>query len=96
MAHDKRRRPGQGAPQDSTTTATDRYSDHSTSNHPAPQPILLTVKDAARVLGISPRLVWARSRGVDPIPSVRIGRRVVYRVSDLHDWAAKLPPGFPV
>ena len=48
--------------------------------------ILLSAPDAARVLGISERLLWTYSRGEDPIPTIRIGRRVLYPVDDLRRW----------
>lgn len=51
--------------------------------------LLLPARDAARALGISPRLLWTYSRGLDPIPTVRIGRRVLYPLDGLRKWVRK-------
>lgn len=56
------------------------------------QRLALRPREAARALGIGERLLWdMTSRG--EIPCVRIGRRVVYPVSVLHDWLAKQAVG---
>jgi excisionase family DNA binding protein len=50
-------------------------------------PILVDSREAARLLSISPRKLWdLTSHG--EIPSLKFGRCVRYRVSDLNDWAA--------
>jgi excisionase family DNA binding protein len=50
--------------------------------------ILLPAPEAARVLSISERTLWAmtQNRG---IPHIRIGRRVLYRAEALAKWAAE-------
>lgn len=51
-------------------------------------PILLRPRDAARVLGISERLLWSLTARSE-LPCVRISRRCVrYRLADLEAWAA--------
>lgn len=48
------------------------------------QPMLVTAREAARILAISPRTLWGST-----IPKVRIGRRGVrYDVDDLRKYIA--------
>jgi|GEM_PF-2505218 len=62
-----------------------------------PAPLLLTEKQAAAVLNISPRTLWGmRHRG--EIRFVRFGRAVRYDPADLRSWidsqkTANPPPG---
>jgi hypothetical protein len=59
------------------------------SSHPHPHPLAVGATSAARMIGISPRSLWALSR--DPrsgLRSFRVGRRVLYRVADLEAFAA--------
>ena len=44
--------------------------------------LLVSAKDAARMLSISPRLLWTWTN-MGKIPCVRIGRSVRYAVEDL-------------
>lgn len=54
---------------------------------PAPA-LALRPKDAAKVLGISPRLLWSlTNRG--EIPHVRLGRAVLYPVDELRRWLSE-------
>ncbi|MEW6746120.1 MAG: helix-turn-helix domain-containing protein [Planctomycetota bacterium] len=56
--------------------------DHAGGNGRAPEPLLVSEREAARLLGISPRLMW--SLGVrGEIPRVRLGGRVLYALKDL-------------
>lgn len=48
-------------------------------------PLAVGAVEAARLLGIGRRLLWSKTAAKE-IPSVRIGRRVVYRVIDLERW----------
>jgi hypothetical protein len=50
------------------------------------KPLLLQAKDAAAFLSISPRTLWEFSHN-GGIPTVRIGRRVLYNVESLRRWA---------
>ncbi len=51
-------------------------------------PLLISVAQAAKTLGISPRSLWTQTRsGI--IPSIRLGRRVMYSPSSLQDWVAR-------
>jgi excisionase family DNA binding protein len=56
------------------------------SDHPARQPELLTITEAADLLRapIATLRYW-RHRGTGP-RSFRLGRRVLYRRDDLHGW----------
>lgn len=55
---------------------------------PPAAPILTGAVDAARRLGISRSLFLSFARqGIAP-PAVRLGRRCLWRVSDLEQWAA--------
>ena len=48
-----------------------------------PEQVLLTARDAAKRLNISDRMLWSMSAPNGPIPTVRMGRRVLYSVRDL-------------
>jgi excisionase family DNA binding protein len=49
------------------------------------EPLLLTVRQAAKVLSISERTLWSlTARG--EIPAVRFGRSVRYDPADLRRW----------
>jgi excisionase family DNA binding protein len=49
------------------------------------EPLLLSARDAAKALAISPRKLWELSNTRE-IPSIRIGRSVRYDVRDLREW----------
>ena len=53
-----------------------------------PPRLALRPKDAAIALGISPRLLWARTN-MGEIPHVRIGQAIVYPVHVLREWLAE-------
>ncbi|MEE2707788.1 MAG: helix-turn-helix domain-containing protein [Planctomycetota bacterium] len=57
---------------------------HSSTPTPA---LLLTPKQAAESLSISPRKLWALTASGE-IPHVRIGRCVRYDFADLQQWIA--------
>jgi len=57
-----------------------------------PTPLALRPRDAAKALGISPRLLWQLTHdGV--IPCVRVGtgkrRAVLYSVAELQNWLSR-------
>ncbi len=59
---------------------------------PSPAPtdvtrLALRPAEAAKALGISPRLLWAKTNSGE-IPHVRIGHRVVYPIPQLQKWLA--------
>lgn len=64
---------------------------------PTPDPVptlALRSKDAARAIGIGPRLLWSlTNQGV--IPHVKIGRRVVYPVDLLRQYLQREAKGVP-
>ncbi|MFN5944955.1 MAG: helix-turn-helix domain-containing protein [Phycisphaerae bacterium] len=62
------------------------HSQHFT-NQAAPV-LAVRPREAARILGIGSRLLWANTSPRGDIPSVRIGRVVLYRPSDLDAWLA--------
>ena len=47
--------------------------------------LLLTPREAAQTLAISPRKLWGLTKSGE-LPCIRIGRAVRYDVADLHDW----------
>jgi len=55
------------------------------------RPLALRPREAARVLGICPRTLWALTTPRGPIPCVKRGHGtrgglVLYRVADLEEW----------
>ncbi len=54
--------------------------------------LLLTPKQAAEALAISPRKLWGMTAS-DEIPHVKIGRCVRYPVNDLRAWVAERKQG---
>jgi len=51
-------------------------------------PLLISAVQAAKELGISPRSLWTQTQsGI--IPSIKIGRRVMYSPISLQDWVNK-------
>lgn len=55
----------------------------SNTNSPTTPPLSLRPKDAARALGIGQRKLWDLTVPRGPIPCLRIGVAVLYRVADL-------------
>lgn len=53
-----------------------------------PQPLALRPKDAAKALGIGERLLWSWTNQ-NLIPHLRIGRAVIYPISELQQWMAE-------
>jgi len=61
----------------------------STATMPSPSPGLLTVKDIAARLRVSPRTVWRlRDAGRLPAP-IRFGQAVRWRENDVSTWIAQ-------
>jgi predicted DNA-binding transcriptional regulator AlpA len=56
------------------------------SNPTAVAPLLLSAREAARVLSISERTLWGLSSPRGPIPRVRLGGRVLYSPEALRKW----------
>jgi hypothetical protein len=53
-----------------------------------PAPLLLRPRDAARVLGISERLLWSISAPRGPLAVVRVHRAVRYSTDELRRYIA--------
>ena len=53
---------------------------------PAPRPLLVTAREAAKLLSVSARWLWART-ACGEIRAVRCGRLVRYDPADLRAWA---------
>ena len=51
-------------------------------------PLLISANKAAETLGISPRSLWTLTQA-GTIPHVRLGHRVMYTHSSLHEAVAK-------
>ena len=58
------------------------------AKQPLPPPILVDPREAARRLSISPRTLFSLTKAAE-IPSLKIGKSVRYRVSDLESWAER-------
>lgn len=54
-----------------------------------PSQLLLSNRQAAKILSISPRTLWGLTSPRGPIPCIRIGNRVLYPCDMLRDWVAK-------
>lgn len=52
-------------------------------------PLLLTSRDAARVLAVSPRTLWGLTDSGE-LPCVRLGRSVRYAIADLTAYVNRL------
>ena len=55
---------------------------------PAPESsmMLLSANQAAKTLGICTKSLWSQTAPRGPIPSVKIGSRVLYSPADLQAW----------
>ncbi len=60
-------------------------------NSPTP-PVLLTVREAAKVLRISSRTLFTRTQD-GAIPHIRLGGRVLYPLQQLREWMANKSQG---
>ena len=66
-----------------------------TTDNPQP-PLALRPRDAARMLGVSPRTLWGWTRaGIVPCARVGTGKRrtVLYPVADLQTWLTRQTEG---
>lgn len=70
--------PGEAAPQPAST----RGGKSNLQEHTA---LLVSAAQAAEMLAIAPRTLWQYTRW-NAIPCVRVGRRVLYRPSELIAW----------
>jgi excisionase family DNA binding protein len=50
------------------------------------EPLLVDVKEAARLLGVSDRTVWSVTAPRGTLPCVRVGGRVLYSPDTLREW----------
>ena len=57
-----------------------------TSTAGDPVRLLLDAREAAKALGVCAKTLWNATRPRGTIPSVRIGKRVLYSVLDLQRW----------
>ena len=48
--------------------------------------LLLSTDEAAKALGVCTKTLWSRTFPRGPIPSVKIGSRVLYSPGDLRNW----------
>lgn len=63
-----------------------------TDLRPANPALAVNAKDAARILGISPRLLWTYTN-CGEIPHLRLGRRLLYPLAALNAWIAAKTEG---
>ena len=52
-------------------------------------PLALSPREAAKTLSISERSLWAATAPRGPIPSVKLGGRVLYPVAGLEEWLTR-------
>jgi excisionase family DNA binding protein len=63
------------------------------------QPLLLSISDAASLLGLTEQQVYqltrrrSRVRQSSPIPFVKLGKRLAFRRESLERWIAELETG---
>jgi len=55
-------------------------------SHSTKPKLLLTARETAGAMGISPRTLWMLTAPRGPLPTVRIGRRVFYRPQDVNEF----------
>ena len=55
------------------------------SREPLPPALALRPRDAARLLGVSPRTLWGWTKD-NAVPHVRVGRVVLYPAHELRAW----------
>jgi predicted DNA-binding transcriptional regulator AlpA len=51
-----------------------------------PNRLAIPAREAARLLSISERSLWALSSPRGPVPAIRLGRSVRYCVATLQEW----------
>jgi len=56
------------------------------TRNPAPAPLLLSPREAAQMLAISPRKLWSLTHAEKAIPFVKCGRLIRYSPADLQAW----------
>ncbi len=56
----------------------------------SPSPLAVGAREAAAMLAISRRTLWGLTAPRGPIPACKVGGRVLYRVTDLEKYLAKL------
>ena len=54
-----------------------------TPNSPYAPVLSVRPREAARITGIGVRLLWSQTAPRGPIPCVRVGKAVLYRLADL-------------
>jgi excisionase family DNA binding protein len=59
--------------------------DDAKESPPALRPLLVKAPEAARLLSVSPRKLWALTN-CNEVPCVRIGAAVRYSLADLEAW----------
>jgi hypothetical protein len=63
-------------------------------NHLSRSPLLVTAREAALMLAVSPRKLWAMTFEESPsLPYVKCGRLVRYSPDDLLEWIASQRKG---
>jgi len=56
---------------------------------PEVTPLALSARQAARALSLSERSLWSATQPRGPIPSVKLGTRVLYPVAGLGEWLTR-------
>ncbi|MCA9278202.1 MAG: helix-turn-helix domain-containing protein [Phycisphaeraceae bacterium] len=58
-----------------------------------PEPLAVRPREAAKLLGIGQRTLWALSQPRGDIPTIRVGTAVLYPVEGLKRWLADQQKG---
>ena len=66
--------------------------DNKKTNVKWPSALLIGIRQAAKLLGISERKLWER-KNCGEIPCVRIGKRVLFSPDQLREWVASRKEG---
>lgn len=74
--------PSEQSSESAPQPASMRGGNYGTGDHTA---LLVSAQAAAKMLAIAPRTLWQYTRW-NAIPCVRVGRRVLYRPSELEAW----------
>lgn len=61
---------------------------------PEDQGLLITNREAAKMLNVSTRKLWAMQKSGELPPPIRIGRAVRWRLDALNEWVAEGCPRF--
>lgn len=65
---------------------TERKHDRHSGTASPPAPLLISARDLARILNVSPRTIWRLLSAGQIVPPVRIGGSVRWRFDEVTSW----------